>query len=468
MSKKIDSYIKSALTLDRSIARNNNSPSQYSDQLNPYLYAESTAFVHQYAKYASDFFTVESQGLNPNDFFDWVSTRARMSDTSTATAATTKLVDDFKMILFENPSILYFPIGAKLKAMGSVWISVNPQNISAPTGSGLVQRCNSVWNHLDFYGNILSEPICLMKAAEMANENDEQRLTLITKGYMDVLCQYNSETKQLNQNSRLILGSSAFSITGYTDYVQEFTGDYNSVHLLRFTVRYMEPNETDDMVNHVAGGKLFSWKILIDGTPTIATGTKTIFTASSIRRGESVVATSENPISYIWESSDESIATVDSNGTVTAISPGTCTITATLAQNKKISSSALISTYISTYLQDSEGEYILDSSGEKIETVLSDQQPPAISELKFTTEPPTALSMFDSATLSVALYSDGVPQDAEISWDLSGAPKESYKFLIPNQNSIKITCFRGSETQLQIKASTGEKAITTAIRLIGM
>ena len=141
---KIDSYIKSALTLDRSIARNNNSPSQYSDQLNPYLYAESTEFVHQYAKYASDFFTVESQGLNPNDFFDWVSTRARMSDASTATAATTKLVDDFKMILFENPSILYFPIGAKLKAMGSVWISVNPQNISAPTGSGLVQRFGTI------------------------------------------------------------------------------------------------------------------------------------------------------------------------------------------------------------------------------------------------------------------------------------------------------------------------------------
>jgi len=465
---KIDSYIKSALILDRSIARNNNSPSQYSDQINPYLYNESTEFVRQYAKYASDFFTVEAQGLNPDDFFDWVSTRARMADVSTATAATTKLVDDFKMVLFESSSILYFPIGAKLKAMGSTWISINPQNITAPTGSGLIQRCNSVWNHLDYYGNILSEPLCLMKAAEMANDNDEQRLTIITKGYMDVLCQYNSETKQLNQNSRLILGSSAFSITGYTDYVQEFTGDYNSVHVLRFTVRYMEPNNTDDMVNHVAGGKLFNWKILIDGATTIATGTSQTFSASSVRQGETVTSTDENPISYIWESSDTNIAIVDENGTVSALSPGTCIITAKLEQNQSISSSVDISTYVSVFLQDSVGDYVKDNTGDKIEATPDGQQPAGTSELKFTTEPPAILSMLDSATLSVALYSDGVPQDTEISWDLSGAPKESYNFSILSQNSIKITCFRGSETQLQIKASTGKKSITTAIKLIGM
>lgn len=435
----VNKYIQGARSLSGNLSGRSNTPRQYRGGLKPYLDYESNKFIEQYAQYSSDFFEVEVQGLNPNDFYEWTTTRARLCDTGTPTATSTRIMDDYKMVLFEKAHFAYFPAGAKLKAMGSTWISTNPRNISSPNGTGIIQRCNSVWNHLDFYGNILHEPICLLKSAEAANDTDEQRLALITKGYMDVLCQYNDQTRQLNQNSRLILGSAAFSITGYTDYIQEFTGDYSSVHLLRFTVRYMEPNETDDMENHVAGGKTFNWDIRISGTPAITVGKESTLKAESYRCGELVESTDENPVSYIWKSSDKSIAAVSSSGTVTAIGVGTCEITATLAQNREYQSSFTVQ--------------VTEASTEP--------------EVKFTIEPPKAISAYHSATLTAAYFENGEQTGTEVEWLFDGANESTYS-VETSGNSATITCYGGPVDNLIVTASANGVSTSTEIELIGV
>jgi hypothetical protein len=70
------------------------------------------------------------QGISEN-FFEYVSTKIRLSDIAGPSASSTKKTDDFKEILFADPKISYIPIGAKIKTMGSKWLVRNPSNIAS-------------------------------------------------------------------------------------------------------------------------------------------------------------------------------------------------------------------------------------------------------------------------------------------------------------------------------------------------
>lgn len=416
-----------------------NEPEQYHNRQKQYFADETSAFVKRYAKYASDFVDAEVQGLDPTDFYAWQKQRVRMADIVRPTAAATRIIDDHKIVLFESNNIDYFPAGAKLVTMGSTWLAINPQNISNVVGSGLVRRCNAVWNYLDYYGNICSEPIIIQKPNTLANENDEQAYVLITKGYFDVIAQYNPATAQLGQNSRIILGSAAYAVTGFSDFISEFTGDYDSIHLVYFSLRYQEPNETDDLVNHVAGGNEFTWNIEIEGKPVLAVGDTVKLSALSVRNGGNVISTSQFPIGYIWTSSNVNIATVDVNGNVTAISEGNCIITATLQQNCKHKASYEITVAGSAYTP----------------------------HVEFLSTVPAALQAYEETEITAVYYENGKATPDTVLWDFSGADEAAYSVNI-NGSSISIRCWEGSVNPLQIKAICNGVEITAEIKLEGI
>lgn len=158
-----------------------NAPAQYAGRQRQYLGDPSTEFVHQYAKYATDFFAARVQGLNPDAPYEWETTMIRMADIAPETASTLRKQDDYKNIIFADESIEYVPEGTKIEAMGSIWLVTNPQNISNAIGGGVIQRCRSTWNHLDWYGNLLKEPICVEKAILTANESDMQEYYTTTQ-----------------------------------------------------------------------------------------------------------------------------------------------------------------------------------------------------------------------------------------------------------------------------------------------
>lgn len=430
--------IRNVTLLGGTAARRTNAPKQYSGRQKQYGGDATALFYAERAKYATDFVDARVQGLVPGDFYAWSAQRMRISDTVKQGANLNRRADDQKEYLLENRSIDYVPEGAKIETMGSTWLVTNPSNLSSVAGSGIMRRCNATWNHLDWYGNLCKEPLVVEKQQAMANSNDTQDISLIMQGYFNVICQKNPETDELDQNSRLILGRRAFQITGYSDVTQEFTGEDESTHLLYFAARIQEPDKTiDDLARRVAGGKTFSWEIRISGTTVLSAGATAQMTAESIRCGEAVAGGDEkHPVSYFWETSDEAVARVDAGGLVTAVSAGSCTITARLAQNPEIESRITLS------VAD-------DKSG---------------AEVRFLTEPPETIGAYDAATLRVAYYEDGEKKENAVTWEISGASEDAYTAAVLG-NQVTIQNWGGSEAPLTVTANYGDASASASIRL---
>lgn len=443
MSGSIQQSIRNGMLANGafSVYFNPNLPGQYKDRQFPYFNDNSALFRQKKLQYASDFIAAEAQGLFPDAPTEWTPCRIRMADVVNPSSAIQRDFDDYKMIIMESPQIEYVPHGTKFKAMGSYWLMWNPINISASDGSGVVRRCKAVWNHLDYYGNVLSEPFVVESERASANDADYNReVEGVTKGYFNVFMQYNEQTAQLGENSRMILGRGAYRITGYSDFFTEFTGDYSTVRVLRFTIRYEEPKDRiDDMVNHVAGGLEFNWRIRITGTPTVGVGASTKLTAGSVRNGSDVVSTEEYPITYLWESSDESVCSVDEGGNITGIAPGNAVITAKLAQNPEISQSVTVT--------------VAEATG--------------TTEVRFTSTLPEKMSAYQTLTVSAAQFRDGAETGETVEFDLSGAKKSSYTAIF-GENSVEITCWGGSVTPLTVTASCGEDSVSSVIGLVGI
>lgn len=417
-----------------------NAPKEYKDRQRQYFADETVAFAEEYAKYSPDYVKANIQGLIEGDFYAWSVKYIRVSDTIKQGISLTRKTDDQKAYLIPDRRIDYVPEGAKLETMGSTWFVTNPSNISGATASGIMRRCNATWNHYDFYGNLLKEPILIEKSQAMANANDFQEVSLIMQGYFNVIVQRNDETEELDQNSRIILGRRAYQITGYSDVVREFTEDESSSHLLYFAARMQEPNlEIDDMENHVAGGKTFSWIISISGAGKMRAGSAVQFTASSVRNGETVSGTDARPVSYIWTSSDDTIATVGTDGTVRALRNGVCRITCALLQNQTITQSFDVAVEAA-------------ESGNAVE---------------FSGTVPTSVSAYESAEISAQPFQNGEKADGTVEWIFEGADAGAYTAQIDG-NRVKISCWGASAAPLTITAGWNGARVSAEVQLLGL
>lgn len=436
----IEKSLKNAmLTGNGLIAWQNNTPVQYSGRQRQYFSPETRTFTQMMAQFSSDFVEAQMQGIDAENPLTYQTRMIRMADIVKPTAAIQRNFDDYKTILVADRDIEYIMPGSKIITMGNTWLAINPLNVSGSDGAAVVRRCNAVWNFFDYYGNVVSEPMVVENTRANANDSDNQQSLLITKGYFNVICQYNDNTKQIDTNTRFILGSAAYRVTGYSDFETEFTGDYSSVRTLSFTVRYEEPNSAiDDMVNHVAGGKTFAWIVSISAAEKLRVGETEQLSAQSVRNGEIVPQSVENPVSYQWASSDENVLTVDENGMVTAIAEGEAEITATLVQNPNNRQSVTV-----TVTESEDG-------------------------VSFTTTTPEKIGAYDSACLTAAYFEDGTETEDALTWEFSGADESAYSYLVAeNGKSASIACFGYSGTPLTVTVSHGTYHASVNIQLEG-
>lgn len=417
-----------------------NDPSQYKDRQHQYYDSETRIYINEIAKYASDFVEARVQGIKTGSLDEWGTYRIRITDVVRPSSAIQRHYDDYKTILFESRYVEYIRPGTKIVTMGNTWLAINPQNVSGASGSALIRRCNAVWNHYDYYGNVVSEPIIVESERASASDSDSQEGQYISKGYFNVLCQANPDTLQIDTNTRIILGTGAYRVTGYADFETEFTGDYSSIRTLAFTVRYEEPNKAiDDMVNHVASGLDFTWNISLTARNNLRVGGESEVVAESVRNGEIVEYTPQYPITYSWESSDESVATVDDSGKVTAIAEGTAIITATLNQNENISQSVEF-----TVTQTEDGVEFLNSV-------------------------PSTIYAYDTISIAAAYFEDGNMTDNPLEWSISGGDDTMYGYTVAlDGKSIEIDCFGYSDIPLTVTASYGAYTASAEIQMEGI
>jgi len=443
----IQTQIKNALlNSTSSFSYKTYAPKQYKDRHYEYFNDETRTFINEIAKYSNDYVDAEVQGLNPELPYEYTKVHLRFANIVKSSGASSTNFDNYKNVLMVERQYGYFRRGAKIKTMGNTWLVINPQD-SADGGTAVIQRCDAVWNYLDYYGNVCSEPMCIDNMLKRANTPDSQRSTMITKGYFNAIVQYNETTKQLNENSRIVLGSGVYMISGFSDFQRDWTDEEDSVNLIEFTLRYDEPNDAiDDMKNHVAGGKTFGWNISIEGESAINVGETVAFGATSVRTNggitETVEPTTEHPVDYIWESSNESIAEVDAFGNVTGMAEGKAIITAILSQN-----------------EDIKQEYNITVAG-------VDTEP----HVGFTSTYPDTLSYNRSITFHAEYYENGSPTGETVTWSVSNANDEAYTFTVDAEdpNSAVLTCWGGSVTPAIITATYGDSNISHTIYLEGI
>ena len=413
-----------------------NSPANTSPKYSKYN-DEATAYYHEYAPYASNVFEAEIQGLDYSDFYKWTKVHLRSSNVINPSTGE-NLSTSWQSILILDRKVDFIPIGAYVKYNNSIWIVYNPDNIASPTGNTIVIRCNTTYNTLDYYGNIVKTPMFYAKGTVLASSPYYMEFSATLDGYQHVIMQLNEVTEKITNNTRIILGKSAFGMYGVSDFPEEFTGDPNSCHIFRADLRLQETIEADDLVNRVADAKYFSFVLDIGAKERMFEGDKYGFSVTARRNGDVVTSSAENPITYLWSSSDESVATVDVYGDVTAVSQGSCMITCALAQNESVASSVELS------VEERERKSWVD----------------------FATPIPSKLKAFSSVEIEAVYYENGDATTETIAYSLTGADANSYSYERIG-NVLTIQAWYPSYEPLVITASCEDVETSASITIVG-
>lgn len=437
---KSQQFIKS-VSHPRVTSVHTNTPKQYADRQYQYTADRRTLYDEARDYLATDFVRARVQGLDPDDFYAWTETEIRLSDVSTqsVTAFDSKEYDNFKEILFRSRAIDYIPVGAYVETMGSVWMVVNPGNMSSPTTNAVIARCRAHWTFYDAYGNIRWEPLVIDRRTMLSNRNESPENLVLMEGYFNVKCQKNANTVKLRDNQRLILGSYAYHITGYTDFFEEFTGDDESAHVINFTVRREEPEEHDDLENYIADGLTLSWGASFAGAASsVGIGQDVRFEPQMLLNGARVPPGDDLPQTWVYASSDEGIASVDAEGVVRGVSGGAAEITATLQQNPAL----------------------VVRAGIHVEA--------AADSVRFGGAVPPVLRQYDTILITASYYAGNEETEEPLEWTFSGPEASEYEAAVSEDGrEALITCLSASAEKLRVRTAYQNHSATAEIILEG-
>ena len=419
---------------------------KYTGKQYEYFEQPTTAYIFENSQYASNYYEAQVQGVMPGSFETERGAYIRSMDVVEQTTGT-KMPNDYQSVYFQDTRIKGLYTGAKVKFAGNTWLAISPFNVSDPLASAVIRRCNAIWKHLDYYGNVLCEPFIFHEGRAQATASDYSDYGVLPRWYQHCAMQLNDQTKELKYNRRIVLGSSVIEVRGLVDFITDFSGQTNEesgnaepAHIMFFDAQYQEPTEIDDMERGIAGGKAFNWIIHPSFSASMnVTGTQKI-TASSVRNGEAP-DTANHPVNYTFFSMNPSVLTVSANGTVTAIGEGTAQIKVSLAQNPDIYAFA--------------------------EITVTDEAPQA--EFVFTPEIPHRLKQLQSYAGTVKVMQGGTEIETPVTMTAYGATEAADAVFNAEDNSLSITAYEPSQTPLSLvfRAEEQNLTFTANIRLEG-
>lgn len=402
-----------------------------------YFANETRAYAQQVGHLASNVFVADCQGLNQDDFYGWQKVKLRSIRAAQAQTGETMPEDWQRIYIFDPANTNYLPQGALLKYNDNTWIVYKGKNIASIHGSAVVRRCNAVIHLLDYYGNVVTVPMSYAKMGTLGNATHATENTITSKNYMSCICQLNELSWQFEENTRIILGKTAYAMRGLDNFTREYTDDPDSIHLLTFTIERTELQPYDSVEYQVADYDGFSWRLAVNFNNSMTVGSSQTLGVVSKRNGETVQSTEEHPISYTYTSSDNNIATVDEDGVVTGVSEGTVQITVSLEQNPSITETVEIE------VPAAQSEYVA-----------------------FTRTLPAVLHELDAITVSAAFFENGTATEEPVEISFTGPQDSTYRAVRGEEdNSYILTCYHASPRPLVITAKRGDNTVTAEIRL---
>jgi len=366
--------------------------------------------------YAGNVFEAEIQGLDYDNFYEWSKVLLRSAPVVDATTGD-NMSEDWQRIFIIDRHIDFIPVGAYVKFNSNVWIVFNPDNVTQDIGSAVIQRCNTTYNTLDWYGNVVKTPMSMAKGKILASSPYYMEYSAIMDGYGHALLQLNDDTKGLHDNTRILLGNSAYSFYGVVNYAQEFTGNDDSVHIIKADLRVNEISENDDRVRRVADGNAFRFTLEVGGTNHMPVNEQQTLTAHFFRNGEEVLDSEEHPLNVRWESSDESVVTIDDIGVVYGVGIGTCSVRCILIQNEDI-----------------------------YEDFSIEVEQPLQNGVQFIGNVPESAGVFTSFPVEAAYFENGERSNKTVQFYLDGVPENSVSISVLDGNNAVVDVWTASGT----------------------
>ena len=333
----------------------------------------------------------------------------------------------------------YYHNGTKV-----TWLCLALDSSSVYEQVGKIRPCT---NEIRFYnanGELIKIPCVFDNKI-----NSEKNITLSNMKYINgittIYAQINPDSMQLKPNQRLLFGNpsnwTAFRVVsvGINNFMNTIYWDNSSVKVLEITMEASYVNEdADDLVNGIADANSFSIEIYPE-VNSISTGESVQLNANVIKNENQVV----QDIPVVWESSNDSIATISDSGLLEGISTGSVTITCTMQNNQTVTASLNIS--VENTVQDLYEVVVVPYSAEGYGILQGNNQ-----------------------SFTCYLYNNGVKQDNEFNFVLNTeANNTSYQFVVNNGNSFSIYNNRMSSYPLYINCTSGEYSLTVEVLLKG-
>ena len=237
--------------------------------------------------------------------------------------------DDYKKIIF--PDLQYKPqLGSRYRFENNIWIAFSTDNILSSTASVYIRRCNNTLNIEDKYGNIHREP-CYIDYK--VNETQLQRTSdmEVPSGRLQVQCQYNKYTENIEINNRFLFGRSAYKIRSCSDYDRRNTFDSNSAKLLSFYIDYDSASKDDRFDLGVANYMQYNYVI-----NTNVNNISNIVGYAGKIKSEVVLDNKKLNEEVMWFSDNSNIATIDAEGNFVFNKTGSCFFIAKMKNNPEI------------------------------------------------------------------------------------------------------------------------------------
>ena len=256
-----------------------------------------------------------------------------------------KIGDDYKKILFKDINHAT-GIGFMYFFDDNYYITINTDKTRQLAASSIIKRCNNTLRWMDTQGGYHTVPCSIDYLIKQNRDYSTAGTSLVMPAAtIQVHCQMNDESNLIRPNQRFLFGNpgnwNAYKILGggVNNFNLLKTSDNTSTGIIRLTLdaNYVN-NETDDLVNGICDAFQLIYNInLSDHVLSGSIGGSRILIPELTKNGETASG------SFVWVSSNPSVATVDINGNVTFISNGNCSIKCSLLNNVLVYDSCSVS-----------------------------------------------------------------------------------------------------------------------------